>query len=154
MGRRPIFKKGAMSDAERQRRRRKKLRRQRTAEIVKRERWQRRAKNTKNLVPYPPGITRWRKVEIKPGITISQAVTQPLAACWRDLTNEEISALLIQLIRLAIRRGLVPKDPNLDAAIERFDLAQVLKNPNVANAFKGRGGQCQTWSFCCPANSS
>jgi hypothetical protein len=113
MPRPPIGKK-AMTPAERQRRRRKKLRKEQSNDWRCRERLMLREKKARNYIPMPPGITFWRKVEVQTAEgpdTIFTPTTRPLAKCETDLDDDEIVALLTQLRDLAEKRGLDHEQP-------------------------------------------
>lgn len=98
MGRPPIGKK-PMTDAERQKRRRKKVAAEASAEVQKVRKAKSRAKATKGYFPAPPGISYWREVEIVVGkpTTISQPTTRPFAQCEGDLEPDDVLALIGQL---------------------------------------------------------
>jgi hypothetical protein len=125
MARPPIGKK-AMTPAERQRRRRKRLKKEKAALGCRAENQRRRLKAAKTYMPMPPGITYWRTVKVKTadGQVIETAV--PLTKLLPslevgELDNADIIALLRQLTRAAIARGLLtPGEPvpvaPLDAA--------------------------------------
>jgi hypothetical protein len=116
-GRPTLFKRGAMTAAERQKRHRKRNRKQRTDEVVRMERFMRREENAKNYIPSPPGITYWRKVRFRPNEEVEEMLptTRPLAQCDHDLDDEEVLALLDQLEKIARARGLtLPARPTND----------------------------------------
>lgn len=57
----------------------------------------------------PPGITYWRYVTVETNDgpqSVPVATTRPLAVCEKDLEDEDVLALLRQLIKVAYRRGL------------------------------------------------
>lgn len=106
---RPTVGKQAMTPAERQQRRRKRLKAERAAETKKVERAKRRAKNTDLYIPMPPGVTYWQQVTvITPDgeHTVWAPKTRPLAACDSDLEDRDVLALLSQLRSIAEARGL------------------------------------------------
>lgn len=107
MGRPPIGKK-AMTDAERQMRRRKKVAAEASAEVHKIRKAQKRAKATKGIFPAPPGISYWRFIDIEPGVrtTISQPTTRPFAQCELDLEPDDVLALIGQLAGRARQLGI------------------------------------------------
>ena len=106
MGRPPIRKR-AMTDAERQQRRRKKLRRERSDEIKKKHRAIARDKQAESYIPMPPGITHWETVVVQTAEgerEIFAPKTRPLAA-FNSLEDVDIEALLKQLQAELERRG-------------------------------------------------
>jgi hypothetical protein len=107
MGRPPIGKK-AMTDAERQKRRRKKLAAEASAEVQKFRKAQKRAQAAKGIFPAPPGISYWRFIDIEPGVrtTISQPTTLPFAQCELDLEPDDLLALIGQLAGRARQLGI------------------------------------------------
>jgi len=105
MGRKPIGKR-AMTPAQRQRRRRKKLRANLSSELRRLERNKRRAEALKEWLPVPPGITYWRTVQVERGGEILQPITRPLAVCQRELDDDEVLALIRQLHFIAKQRGI------------------------------------------------
>jgi hypothetical protein len=111
MGRPPIGRR-AMTGAERQRRRRRRLKKLRDSEWHRRDRMKRRQKNAERhpSIPMPPGITYWEQVVVRLPDGGSGRVwaprTKPLAACGGHLEPEEIRFLLRGLIGLAQARGL------------------------------------------------
>ena len=109
MGRKPIGKK-PMTPAERQRRRRKRLKTERSAEVRKKLAGKARDERALSYNPMPPGITVWRKTRIKAReeIEIWQPTTRPLAAV-QDLEDDDLLALLRDLRILASERGLSPE---------------------------------------------
>jgi hypothetical protein len=98
MGRPPIRKKGAMTAADRQRRRRKPSR-ERAEQILK------------QYIPMPPGISYWDQVEVETPEGPRKVWTprvKPLASiAHNELTDEEILELLRQLKALARQRNLM-----------------------------------------------
>jgi hypothetical protein len=108
MGRPPVFKKGPMTAAERQRRHRKKLRTQRSAEarrnIAKRN-WD---GNALKYMPMPPGITYWHQVAIRASqeVTVWQPDRVPLPMLDDELDDGEIIHLLGLLNWQVEKRGL------------------------------------------------
>jgi hypothetical protein len=121
-GRPPIGKK-AMTPAERQRRRRKKLAKKKSHAIAKKLGLQKRAKLAALYNPVPPGITYWRyrRVRLADGTLshIPWAETKPLAACRQDLDAGDIFALIRRLSTIARDRGI------LDGAREAFEAGTV-----------------------------
>ena len=110
MGRKPVGKR-AMTPAERQARRRKRLRKERSVEVRHREGLIRREKRALAhiYIPMPPGITYWRYVTVLTDEGEREVVaptTRPLATCGTDLEDDEIHSLIRQLRRIARQRGL------------------------------------------------
>ncbi len=110
VGRKPLGKR-AMTPAERQARRRARLRRELegAAKVGKRAAARDRAHAA--YISAPPGITYWAAVEVaRDGTTreIMAPNTRPLAACENDLTDDDVLALLAQLQKIASNRGLMP----------------------------------------------
>lgn len=107
MGRPPIGKK-PMTDAERQKRRRKKVAAEASAEVQKIRKAKSRAKATERFFPAPPGITYWRFIDIEPGVrtTISQPTRRPFAQCEGDLEPDDVLALIGQLAGRARHLGI------------------------------------------------
>ncbi len=106
-----------MTDAERQHRRRKKLRRERSDELKKKYRAIARDKQAENYMPYPPGITYWKTVVVQTTDgerEIFAPKTRPLAACSTDLEDDDILSLLFRLRKEAKRRGLSEDQPPPD----------------------------------------
>jgi hypothetical protein len=124
MGRPPIGKR-AMTAAERQRRRHKRLRKERSDDWRRRERLMRRAKNADAFIPMPPGITYWSQVAIQPsdvGRLIWQPRTKPLAACGPSLEPDDVYALLRQLANMARgghHSGMIACEPGDSRPCER-----------------------------------
>ena len=115
MGRKSIGKK-PMTPAERQRRRRKRLKTERGAEVRKKLAAKTRDEKALQYNPMPPGITVWRKVRVKAReeMEIWQPTTRPLAAFQDGLEDDDILSLLRDLRILAAERGLSPEsEPNL-----------------------------------------
>ncbi len=113
MGRKPIGKL-AMTAAQRQRKRRRKLKGKRSAELRAKDAARRREKMLEGYIPSPPGITYWKHVEIRPehvGRQICQPATRPLASCQNELSNEDVIALIQRLYRQCQRRGIPIPDP-------------------------------------------
>lgn len=109
MGRPPIGKR-AMSDAERQRRRRARLAKEHKTVIARKLRFKQREEAAVNYVPTPPGVTYWTQVVIETPCgpkAIFSPTTRPLAACAADLEDEDVLALLQQVTHLAKSRRLV-----------------------------------------------
>jgi hypothetical protein len=100
----------AMTAAERQARRRKRLRKERDAEWKRKERLRRREKNARDYIPTPPGVTYWRQVRVVTPEGEERDVwaprTRPLAACRNDLEDDDVRALLFALHTLARQRGI------------------------------------------------
>ena len=109
MGRPPLRKKGAFTAAERQARRRKRLRKTRSAVLNRQRARKARDQQAEQYIPYPPGITYWRKVTLRAGETteIMRSKTQPLPSIAGDLEDDEIRSLLEQITKLARKRGLL-----------------------------------------------
>ena len=108
MGRKSI-RKTAMTPAERQRRRRAKLKREESDDLKKKRAAKARDKRDREYRPVPPGMTYWYQARIQTENgerLIWQPKTRPLAACRTDLEDEDILALLRQIENEAIRRGL------------------------------------------------
>jgi hypothetical protein len=106
MGRPTIFKKGAQTAAERQKRHRAKIRRQQLADgkrDLSEERRKRLAERGQGYIPAPPGITYWREVTVvtpQGERKIRAPVTQPLASiATSDLRDADIAALIYVLQR-------------------------------------------------------
>ncbi len=110
MGRKPIGKK-PMTSAERQRRRRKRLKADRSAEVRKKMAAKANEERALAYNPMPPGITVWFKKRMKAGevAEIWQPKTRPLAAFQDGLEDDDILALLRDLRILATERGLSPE---------------------------------------------
>ena len=85
-----------MTAAERQRRRRKKLRAQQPAEVRQKLVKRSRDKHALKYMPMPPGITRWHQVTISPGqeVTIWQPEPVPLPMFDNELDDAEIIYVL------------------------------------------------------------
>ena len=97
-----------MTPAERQRRRRKRLKKERTTEAKRLARLMRRDKNALAYIPAPPGITYWRQVTVLTNDgekEIWTPTTRPLATCG-SLEDDELQSLIRQLHRIARKRGL------------------------------------------------
>jgi hypothetical protein len=109
-GRPPIGKK-AMTAAERQRRRRKTLAKQKTSIATKAIRAMARQKTADDYIPAPPGITYWSRCEVRlvDGTlkTILEPKTKPLAACDTNLDDDDVLALIRRLGTMAKQRGLI-----------------------------------------------
>ena len=110
MGRNPIGKK-PMTPAERQQRRRKRLKADRSAEVRKKLVGKARDERALAYNPMPPRITVWFKKRMKAGevAEIWQPRTRPLAAFQDGLEDDDILALLRDLGILATERGLSPE---------------------------------------------
>ena len=111
MGRNPTGKK-PMTPAERQRRRRARLKKERSAEVRKKLAAKRRDESALLYKPIPPGITVWRKVRVKAHeeVEIWQPTSRPLATfSHENLEDDDILALLRDLRILATKRGLSPE---------------------------------------------
>ncbi len=110
MGRKTIGKK-PMTPAERQRRRRKRLKTERSAEVRKKLAAKARDERALQYNPMPPGITVWRRVRVKAreDTEIWQPKTRPLAAVQDGLEDNDILSLLRDLRILAAERGLSPE---------------------------------------------
>ena len=110
MGRKPVGKK-AMTDAQRQARRRKKLRKAQLklgGTILQQEKQKKKLKAAKatDYIPVPPGITYWRQIKCACGGWYWQPKTQPLPAMnWEELSEEELSEVAAKAIyALKMRR--------------------------------------------------
>jgi hypothetical protein len=118
MPRQPLGKR-AMAPAERQQKRRKRLRKEKLATGHKAEKQRRLLKAAADFMPMPPGITYWRKVTVTtPELEreVWTPTTQPLAAIdMHDglsvLADEDISRLLQALLEEAAKRGLTAGEP-------------------------------------------
>jgi hypothetical protein len=113
---RPPIGKRAMTPAERQRRRRKKLRKEKLALGSRAENERRRLKAAETYMLMPPGITYWREVEVLTADgprKILTPTTKPLPSLQvSDLDDSDVIQLLRQLTRAAIARGLLkPGEP-------------------------------------------
>lgn len=124
MGRKPIGRK-AMAPAERQRRRRAKVKRKLiaagSAEDKAERRKRRLAKRGERIVPMPPGITYWREVTISTPegpVQTWAPITQPAAGvALLQLTDAEIDSLIDNLTHeLARREGKRPPTSQLEDA--------------------------------------
>lgn len=107
MGRPPILKRGAMTAAERQRRRRRRLKKEQRERVGKATAARHRDEQAEKYIPYPPGITYWEKVRVQTAEgerEIFPPTTKPLAACRRDLDDNDIAALLDGLHKEMDRR--------------------------------------------------
>jgi hypothetical protein len=110
MGRPTLFKKGALTPAERQKRHRKKLKAERSGEVRKRIANRQREEEALQYLPAPPGITYYREVTIRPehvGRTVWRPTRRPLARCDNYLEDEEIIGLLCELKYHVLKRGLL-----------------------------------------------
>ena len=119
MGRKTIGKK-PMTPAERQRRRRKHLKTERSTEVRKKLAAKARDERALQYNPMPPGITVWRKVRVKAreDTEIWQPKTRPIAAVQDGLEDNDILSLLRDLRILAAERGLSPESqPNLGKVV-------------------------------------
>ena len=110
MGRKAIGKK-PMTPAERQRRRRKRLKTERSTDVRKKLAAKARDERALQYNPMPPGITVWRKVRVKAReeTEIWQPKTRPIAAVQDGLEDNDILSLLRDLRILAAERGLSPE---------------------------------------------
>jgi hypothetical protein len=110
---RPPLGKQAMTAAERQRRRRKKLAKQKSSNQAKALRAIARQKNADSYMPVPPGITFWRraKVRLDDGCIMetSLPIQKPLASCETTLDDDDVLALIRRLGAVAKRRGILSK---------------------------------------------
>jgi hypothetical protein len=98
-----------MTPAERQKRRRARLRKERTAEVKRSERLRYRAKAAASYIPMPPGITYWRRVTVVTPDGERQVwapTARPLAACDNNLDDDDVRALLFALHKIAAKRGI------------------------------------------------
>ncbi len=107
MGRNSIGKK-PMTPAERQRRRRKRLKADRSAEVRKKSAAKARDERALQYNPMPPGITVWFKKRIRANEEFEAWIprTRPLAAFQDGLEDDDILSLLRDLRILAAERGL------------------------------------------------
>ncbi len=115
MGRKTIGKK-PMTPAERQRRRRKRLKTERSTEVRKKLAGKARDERALQYNPMPPGITVWYKKRMKAREVseIWQPMTRPIAAVQDGLEDNDILSLLRDLRILAVERGLSPEsEPHL-----------------------------------------
>ncbi len=109
MGRTPIGRR-AMTPAQRQRRRRKRLRKEQGDYVLKVESLRQRYEKAKEYIPSPPGITYYESIIIvtpEGERSIFVPKTRPLAACGDDLEDEDVMALLERLEAMAKERGLL-----------------------------------------------
>ena len=139
MGRKPVGKR-AMTPAERQARRRKRLRKERSVEVRRRDRLMRREKNALAHIPMPPGITYWRYVTVltdEGEREVWAPTTRPLATCGTDLEDEDVQSLIRQLRRIARQRGL-PVETEGEVVDETH--ASLLQARDVDHAKVGKGG--------------
>jgi hypothetical protein len=94
-----------MTPAERQRRRRKRLRKEQLKLGRKAERERRRLKEAKRYIPMPPGLTYWVKVRVGDR-EILQPTTVPLpSAHWHEFRDEDLRYLMERARRELERRG-------------------------------------------------
>ncbi len=114
MGRKPIGKK-PMTPAERQRRRRKRLKTERSTEVRKKLAAKARDERALQYNPMPPGITVWFKKRMKANEEFDAWIprTRPLAAFQDGLEDDDILSLLRDLRILATERGLSPESEPL-----------------------------------------
>ncbi len=137
MGRKPIGKK-PMTSAERQRRRRKRLKTERSDEVRKKSAAKARDERALAYIPMPPGITVWFQKRMKANEEFDAWIprTRPLAAFQDGLEDDDILSLLRDLRIVAAERGLSPEsEPNLGrpvlpgpdecVTVGRNDLARV-----------------------------
>lgn len=100
-----------MTAAERQARRRAKLRKAAGKAATAGKRAAARDRGHAAYIPMPPGVTYYERliVRLVDGSTkeIWAPKTRPLAACKSDLRDEDVLALLEQLNQIAVRRGLI-----------------------------------------------
>ena len=110
MGRKPIGKR-AMTPAERQARRRAKLRKEASKAVSAGKRRAARDKANARYIPYPPGITYYEAVTVTLQDGGKREIwtpkTRPLAACHTDIADDDVLALLEQLNAIAKERGLL-----------------------------------------------
>lgn len=110
MGRPALAKKGPMTGAERQRRRRKKLAGARSVEIKTAYRKKFRDDAALKYCPAPPGITYYEQIAVRLADGATRLVmvpkTKPLAACCDNLDDDDVLALIRQLGAMATERGL------------------------------------------------
>ncbi len=109
MGRKTIGKK-PMTPAERQRRRRKRLKTERSDEVRKKLAGKARDERAFAYNPMSPGITVWykKRMRAREVAEIWQPRTRPLAAVQDGLEDDDILSLLRDLRILAAERGLSP----------------------------------------------
>ena len=107
MGRNSIGKK-PMTPAERQRRRRKRLKTERSDEVRKKSAAKARDERALAYIPMPPGITVWFQKRMKANEEFDAWIprTRPLAAFQDGLEDDDILSLLRDLRILATERGL------------------------------------------------
>jgi hypothetical protein len=131
MGRPPIHKK-PMTDTQRQRRHRAKVKRKLialgTAEDKKKRRQRRMAKIGERVVPMPPGITYWRQITVTTPDGEQQVwapITQPApGAALLELSDAEIASLIENLEHEQKRRaGTRPTSGGLEQAAFQVMLA-------------------------------
>ena len=109
---RPLIGKKPMTAAQRQRRRRAKLRKAERTEHERAGAARARFEGDKRYIPMPPGITLWRKIRVRGEtggfVETWKPDTKPLAACGPDLDDSDVLALLNELHGIAQERGLDP----------------------------------------------
>ena len=119
MGRNSIGKK-PMTPAERQRRRRKRLKTERSAEVRKKLAAKGRDEGARQNNPMPSGSTVWFKKRMKANEEFDAWIprTRPIAAIQDGLEDNDILSLLRDLRILAAERGLSPESqPNLGKVV-------------------------------------
>jgi len=98
-----------MSPAERQRRRRERLRKEQNKATTALKRTRAKDKAHQAYIPMPPGITSWKEHRVTTAEgekVIWSPQSRPLAACHHDITDDDVLALLVQLHAMAKKRGL------------------------------------------------
>lgn len=100
-----------MSAAERQRRRRERLRKEQDKAVAAGKRAMAADKARANYIPMPPGITYWRKVVVQTAEgerEVWTPETRPVATLDAvDLSDDDVMALLVKLRAVAVARGLI-----------------------------------------------
>lgn len=121
MGRPPIGKR-AMTPAERQQRRRKRLAKEKAAVASKAKKSRAREKAAAAYIPTPPGITYWTKVTVQTDDGEREIWTprsKPAAVIEPgDLDDIDLLAAWRHITRLAISRGLVRAGEMLESEPE------------------------------------
>ena len=139
MGRKPVGKR-AMTPAERQARRRKRLRKERSVEVRRRKRLMREEKIALAHIPMPPGVTYYRKVTVLTDEGEQEVLvpeTRPLAACSSHLEDEDVQSLIRQLCGIARQRGLRVET---EGEVSDEAYASLLQARDVDHAKLGKGG--------------
>jgi hypothetical protein len=127
-----------MSAAERQRRRRKKIARNASAEVRQAKAAKARDKAALDYIPTPPGITYWSAVSVRQADgslkEIWAPTTKPLAVCENMLDDDDVMNLIGRLGSMARKRGL------LNQAHEQLDRGAPLSGFMVWEAAKDESG--------------